>query len=96
MAPLAWSGAPLVWTATAVLLVAVVEEVWRAAASFEVSFGPVPSHAQGQYADIFGIGRGLSSAAAPALLRHGVPRLGRTVSGYTSVRRCWSRAWSPP
>lgn len=60
------------WTATLVLLVAVVVytfgELWHAAASFELAFGLALPQAQGQYAGVFGLGQGAANAAAPALL----------------------------
>lgn len=43
-------------------------ELWHMAAGFALSFGLAPSHAQGQYEGFFGIGAGIGSAAAPALL----------------------------
>lgn len=84
VALLAWTGWLPTWGAVAVLLLAILiytlGEVWQAAASFEVSFGLVPAHSQGQYAGIFGIGRGVSSAAGPALL--GVCCLGGGAPGW--------------
>jgi MFS family permease len=60
------------WTATLVLLAAVVVytfgELWHAAASFELAYGLARPHAQGQYAGVFGLGQGAANAAAPAIL----------------------------
>ncbi|TLQ43214.1 MFS transporter [Streptomyces marianii] len=45
-----------------------VGELWHAAASFELSFGLAPRHAQGQYSGLSGLGHGFASAAAPSVL----------------------------
>ncbi|WP_406464286.1 MFS transporter [Streptomyces sp. NBC_01622] len=65
------AGTPA-WTATALLLSAVVihtvGELWHAAAGFEVSFALAPRHATGQYLGVFGLGAGLAEAFGPGLL----------------------------
>ncbi|WJV50658.1 MFS transporter [Streptomyces flavofungini] len=64
-------GAPG-WVAVVVIVLGVVVhtvgELWHAAASFELSFGLAPEHAQGQYSGLFAIGQGLSNAIGPPLL----------------------------
>ncbi|WP_405656068.1 MFS transporter [Streptomyces sp. RK9] len=64
-------GAPG-WAAVVVIVLGVVVhtvgELWHAAASFELSFGLAPEHAQGQYSGLFAIGQGLSNAVGPPLL----------------------------
>lgn len=64
-------GAPG-WVAVVVIVLGVVVhtvgELWHAAASFELSFGLAPEHAQGQYSGLFAIGQGLSNAVGPPLL----------------------------
>jgi hypothetical protein len=64
-------GAPG-WIAVAVVVLGVVVhtvgELWHSAASFELSFGLAPEHAQGQYSGLFAIGQGLSGAVGPPLL----------------------------
>jgi hypothetical protein len=47
-------------------------ELWHAAASMEYQFGLAPAHAQGQYSGVFGLGQGLATAVAPALLGAGL------------------------
>ncbi|HEU4426130.1 MAG TPA: MFS transporter [Pilimelia sp.] len=58
--------------ATVVLVLAVtvhtLGELWQSAASFQLSFGLAPAHAQGQYSGVFGLGPGLGTAVAPAVL----------------------------
>jgi MFS family permease len=60
------------WLAVVVLAVGVaahtIGELWHASASFELSFGLAPSHAQGQYSGLFALGHGVSNAVAPAVL----------------------------
>lgn len=60
------------WTATLILLAAIVVytfgELWHAAASFELAFGLARPYAQGQYAGVFGLGHGAAIATAPSLL----------------------------
>ncbi|MFF2573639.1 MFS transporter [Streptomyces sp. NPDC058084] len=64
-------GAPG-WVAVVVVALGVVVhtigELWHTAASFELSFGLAPAHAQGQYSGLYGIGQGLSNAIGPPLL----------------------------
>jgi MFS family permease len=64
-------GAPG-WVAVVVIVLGVlsltVGELWYAAASFELSFGLAPAHAQGQYSGLFAIGQGLSNAIGPPVL----------------------------
>lgn len=43
-------------------------ELWHAAAAMEYSFGLAPAHAQGQYYGVFGLGQGVATAFAPAVL----------------------------
>jgi dipeptide/tripeptide permease len=45
-----------------------VAELWYSAASFELSFGLAPEHAQGQYSGLFAIGQGMSNAIGPPVL----------------------------
>ncbi|WP_225851036.1 MFS transporter [Streptomyces sp. HPF1205] len=64
-------GAPG-WAAVIVVVLGVVAltvgELWYTAASFELSFGLAPEHAQGQYSGLFAIGQGLSNAIGPPVL----------------------------
>lgn len=64
-------GAPG-WVAVVVVVLGVVAltvgELWYTAASFELSFGLAPEHAQGQYSGLFAIGQGLSNAIGPPML----------------------------
>ncbi|MEV7602216.1 MFS transporter [Kitasatospora sp. NPDC089797] len=64
-------GAPG-WVALIVVVLGVVAltvgELWYTAASFELSFGLAPEHAQGQYSGLFAIGQGLSNAIGPPVL----------------------------
>lgn len=64
-------GAPG-WVAMAVVILGVVAltvgELWYAAASFELSFGLAPEHAQGQYSGLFGMGQGVANAVGPPVL----------------------------
>lgn len=50
------------------VVVHTIGELWHAAGSFELSFGLAPAHAQGQYSGLFGMGHGLTNAAAPTIL----------------------------
>lgn len=50
------------------VVVHTVGELWHSAGSFELSFGLAPAHAQGQYSGLFGMGHGLTNAAAPTIL----------------------------
>ncbi|MFC9931762.1 MFS transporter [Streptomyces sp. NPDC127190] len=72
MALMAVAGGAPGWLAAAVVAVGVVVhtfgELWHTAASFELSFGLAPAHAQGQYSGLYGIGQGLSNAVGPPLL----------------------------
>jgi hypothetical protein len=43
-------------------------ELWHAAAAMEYSFGLAPAHAQGQYYGVFGLGQGIATSFAPAVL----------------------------
>ena len=60
------------WVAVALLVVAVavhtIGEIWQAAGGFELSFALAPPHAVGQYQGLFGMGLGLGTTIAPALL----------------------------
>ncbi|MFF2073345.1 MFS transporter [Kitasatospora sp. NPDC058162] len=60
------------WVALVVVVLGVVAltvaELWYTAASFELSFGLAPEHAQGQYSGLFAIGQGLSNAIGPPVL----------------------------
>jgi hypothetical protein len=38
----------------------------------EYQFGLAPAHAQGQYAGVFGLGQGLATAVAPAIVGGGL------------------------
>ncbi|WP_220211881.1 MFS transporter [Streptomyces sp. WELS2] len=64
-------GAPG-WVAVVVVLIGVIAltigELLYTAASFELSFGLAPEHAQGQYSGLFAIGQGLSNAIGPPVL----------------------------
>ncbi|MEU6535263.1 MFS transporter [Streptomyces sp. NPDC047000] len=79
-------GAPG-WIAVLVVVLGVVVhtmgELWHAAASFELSFGLAPEHAQGQYSGLFAIGQGLSNAIGPPLL--GVVCLGWGEPGWLVI-----------
>jgi hypothetical protein len=59
-------------TASLVLVAAVIVytfgELQQAAASFELSFGLAPAHAQGMYGGMFGMGQQLAIAAGPSAL----------------------------
>ncbi|MFF1871479.1 MFS transporter [Kitasatospora herbaricolor] len=72
LALFAASGGVPRWVAVTVIaagvIVYTVGELWHTAASFELSFGLAPAHAQGQYSGLYGIGQGLSSAVGPPLL----------------------------
>jgi hypothetical protein len=72
MALIAVTGGMSAEAATVLILIGVVVhtvgELWQAAASFELSFGLAPAHAQGQYSGLFGMGHGLTNAAAPTVL----------------------------
>ncbi|MCX5210091.1 MFS transporter [Kitasatospora sp. NBC_00240] len=72
LALFAASGGVPRWVAMTVIaagvIVYTVGELWHTAASFELSFGLAPAHAQGQYSGLYGIGQGLSSAVGPPLL----------------------------
>ncbi len=64
------------WLAVALVLAGVVVytlgELWHAAASMEYQFGLAPAHAQGQYSGVFGLGQGLATAFAPAVVGIGL------------------------
>ncbi|MFJ2774332.1 MFS transporter [Streptomyces sp. NPDC087300] len=72
MALIAAAGGAPGWVAVVVVVLGVVVhtlgELWHAAASFELSFGLAPEHAQGQYSGLFAIGQGVSNAIGPPLL----------------------------
>ena len=72
MALIAATGELSPWLAAVLIVGGVVMhtigELWHSAASFELSFGLAPAHAQGQYSGLYGLGQGLSNAAAPPLL----------------------------
>lgn len=87
MVLIAAAGGASGWLAAAVVAIGVVVytfgELWHAAASFELSFGLAPAHAQGQYSGLYGIGQGLSSAMGPPLL--GVVCIGWGEPGWLAV-----------
>lgn len=60
------------WLATIMIIIGVVVhtigELWHTAASFELSFGLAPAHAQGQYSGLSATGAGLASSLAPSIL----------------------------
>lgn len=60
------------WLATVMIIAGVVVhtigELWHAAASFELSFGLAPAHAQGQYSGLNATGTGVASSLAPSIL----------------------------
>lgn len=72
MALMASAGGTPRWLAMVAVAIGVVVytfgELWHTAASFELSFGLAPAHAQGQYSGLYGIGQGLSNAVGPPLL----------------------------
>ncbi|MDN3354833.1 MFS transporter [Actinomadura sp. DC4] len=47
-------------------------ELWHAAASMEYQFGLAPAEAQGQYSGVFGLGQGLATSLAPAIVGVGL------------------------
>ncbi|MFB6845270.1 MFS transporter [Streptomyces sp. NPDC056373] len=69
---IAWSAGVPTWVAVTMLVIATVVhsvgELWQAAGGFEISFELAPSHSQGQYLGVFGIGLGLAESFGPALL----------------------------
>lgn len=79
-------GAPG-WVAVAVVVLGVVAltvgELWYSAASFELSFGLAPKHAQGQYSGLFAVGQGFSNAIGPPVL--GLLCLGWGKPGWLAV-----------
>ncbi|MGW1029956.1 MFS transporter [Streptomyces sp. NPDC002577] len=60
------------WLAAVVIIAGVVVhtigELWHTAASFELSFGLAPAHAQGQYSGLHATGAGVASSLAPSVL----------------------------
>lgn len=72
----AFADGPTSGAAVALLLGGVVVytlgELWHAAAAMEYQFGLAPAHAQGQYSGVFGLGQGLATAVAPAIVGVGV------------------------
>lgn len=72
LALMALAGGPSPWVATGLLMggmaVFALGELWYAAASTEYCFGLAPAHLQGQYAGVFGLGSGVMTAVAPALM----------------------------
>lgn len=60
------------WLAVTVMTLGVaahtVGELWHTAGSLEVQFRLAPSHAQGQYTGVAGLGTGLANVAAPSVL----------------------------
>jgi MFS family permease len=72
LALMAAASGPSGVVATALLLGSMalytLGELWHSAASMEWSFGLAPSHAQGQYAGVFGIGAGMADAVSPAVV----------------------------
>ena len=83
-------GAPG-WVAMVVVVLGVfaltVGELWYAAASFELSFGLAPEHAQGQYSGLFGMGQGVANAIGPPVL--GLACLGWGKPGWLAVGVCF-------
>jgi hypothetical protein len=79
-------GAPG-WVAVVVVVLGVIAltvgELWYTAASFELSFGLAPEHAQGQYSGLFGMGQGVANAVGPPVL--GVVCLGWGEPGWLVV-----------
>jgi MFS family permease len=69
---IATAGGASGWVAMVVVVLGVVAltvgELWYAAASFELSFGLAPPHAQGQYSGLFGMGQGVANAVGPPVL----------------------------
>lgn len=72
LALVAFAGGPSSGVAVALVLGGIVVytlgELWHAAASMEYQFGLAPAHAQGQYSGVFGLGQGLATAVAPAIV----------------------------
>lgn len=54
------------------IVVYTLGELWHAAAAMEYQFGLAPAHAQGQYSGVFGLGQGLATALAPAIVGAGL------------------------
>lgn len=54
------------------IVVYTLGELWHAAASMEYQFGLAPAHAQGQYSGVFGLGQGLMTSLAPAIVGVGL------------------------
>ncbi|GAA2289087.1 hypothetical protein GCM10010145_69150 [Streptomyces ruber] len=50
------------------VVVHTIGELWHTAASFELSFGLAPAHAQGQYSGLHATGIGVASSLAPSVL----------------------------
>lgn len=77
----ALSAGPTAWVAVGVLLIGaivhVAGEMLQAAGSWSISVDLAPSHAQGQYQGLFGMGFGASNMIAPALLTAVVLGLGQ-------------------
>ncbi|WP_079044890.1 MULTISPECIES: MFS transporter [unclassified Streptomyces] len=71
-----------VWAAVGLVLVAIfvhsLGEVWESSACFALGFGLAPSHAQGQYQGVLGLGFNGGQALAPAILTTVVLGLGMT------------------
>ncbi|WP_246064319.1 MFS transporter [Nonomuraea longispora] len=67
-----WASAFAATIATSLLIIGVIvltlAELRYAAAEFELSFGLVPAHLQGEYSGVFGLGQGLAASAGPYLL----------------------------
>lgn len=67
-----WASAFAATIATGLLIIGVIvltfAELRYAAAEFELSFGLVPAHLQGEYSGVFGLGQGLAASAGPYLL----------------------------
>ncbi|WP_305788031.1 MFS transporter [Symbioplanes lichenis] len=61
----AWAGVLLLVTG---VTVHTLGEIWQSAGGFELSFALAPPDAVGQYQGVFGLGLGLGTTVAPALL----------------------------
>jgi MFS family permease len=76
LALVAFAAGPRSGVAVALILGGIVVytlgELWHAAASMEYQFGLAPAHAQGQYSGVFGLGQGLATAVAPAIIGAGL------------------------
>ncbi|WP_344877486.1 MFS transporter [Nonomuraea antimicrobica] len=82
-----WASAFAATIATSLLIIGVIvltlAELRYAAAEFELSFGLVPAHLQGEYSGVFGLGQGLAASAGPYLLA--VLVLGAGTNGWIAL-----------